>query len=186
MNLKELTWENHKNAERREFAKILMSGEIPTRLYYQYLLNQHSMYSVLEEALKDIGFKKSLHRVFRADLISEDLTELEYTYSFRPAQKDILPVAHAYHKHIEGIKDNPDALIAHMYVRHFGDMYGGAMIQKKIPGSGSMYDFEDKDELKTELRELLNNAMAAEANLCFKFAIQLFEELENVRMGSPG
>ena len=28
-NLKELTWEHHKNAERQEFVKVLMSDEPP-------------------------------------------------------------------------------------------------------------------------------------------------------------
>jgi heme oxygenase len=66
-----------------------------------------------------------------------------------------------------------------MYVRHFGDMYGGAMIAKKVPGSGMMYYFEEKEELKEKLRSLLNDDMADEANRCFEFAIRLFEELVN-------
>ena len=31
--LKELTWEHHKEAERQEFVKILMSGKINPELY---------------------------------------------------------------------------------------------------------------------------------------------------------
>jgi len=34
MSLKELTWENHKSAERKKFASILMSGDIDPLLYY--------------------------------------------------------------------------------------------------------------------------------------------------------
>ena len=32
-DIKELTWEYHKNAERQAFVKVLMSGEIPEKLY---------------------------------------------------------------------------------------------------------------------------------------------------------
>ena len=73
--------------------------------------------------------------------------------------------------------NNKDGLIAHMYVRHFGDMYGGAMIAKRIPGSGTMYQFDDVDTLKTTVRGMLDDSMAPEANRCFEFAIRLFEEL---------
>ncbi len=64
-----------------------------------------------------------------------------------------------------------------MYVRHFGDMYGGQMIRKRNPGSGRMYDFDNVEELKTTVREMLHDDMAEEANRCFEFAMELFEEL---------
>ena len=72
---------------------------------------------------------------------------------------------------------NLSCILAHIYVRHFGDMYGGQMIAKRNPGSGSMYVFEDVEELKTTVRAKLNDDMADEANRCFEFAMQLFEEL---------
>jgi hypothetical protein len=40
-----------------------------------------------------------------------------------------------------------------------------------------MYEFEDKENLKASLRELLIDDMAPEANICFEYAIRLFEEL---------
>ena len=39
-DIKELTWEYHKNAERQAFVKVLMSGEIPEKLYAVFLYNQ--------------------------------------------------------------------------------------------------------------------------------------------------
>ena len=47
LDIKELTWEHHKNAERQAFVKILMSGEIDEKLYATYLYNQFQFYSVL-------------------------------------------------------------------------------------------------------------------------------------------
>ena len=37
MSLKELTWEHHKRAERQDFVKVLMSGEIDPRLYATFI-----------------------------------------------------------------------------------------------------------------------------------------------------
>jgi hypothetical protein len=48
MSLKELTWEHHKNAERQEFVKELMGGEITNERYATYLFNQHPAYNTLE------------------------------------------------------------------------------------------------------------------------------------------
>lgn len=179
MNLKELTWENHKKAERKEFAKILMSGDIDPFLYYKYLTNQYYMYVMLEESLRICGFDIEYWEVFRAEAMRDDLQELEEKHGFVYDPVNLCKVTSDYVTYIEELQksDKLDELVAHMYVRHFGDMYGGAMIQKKIPGAGRMYEFEDKDNLKEQLRELLTNEMADEANNCFEFAIRLFEEL---------
>ena len=48
----------------------------------------------------------------------------------------------------------------------------------KSSGSSS-YDFENVEELKTTVRSMLHDDMAEEANICFQFAMQLFEELES-------
>jgi heme oxygenase len=57
-------------------------------------------------------------------------------------------------------------------------MYGGQMIKKRNPGSGTMYDFDNVEELKIRVRSMLSDDLAEEANRCFEFAIQLFTELE--------
>jgi len=179
MNLKELTWENHKKAERREFASILMSGKIEPELYYRYLTNQFYMYNVLEASLRTCGLPTSYWGVFRASRMRLDMQELEEQYGFVFDPVNISRTTAEYVTHVENLQkaEDLDALTAHMYVRHFGDMYGGAMISKKIPGAGLMYEFENKEELKASLRELLIDDMATEANICFEYAIRLFEEL---------
>ena len=64
-----------------------------------------------------------------------------------------------------------------------GDLSGGQMIAKKVPGSGLMYQFdEDVNILKEKIRARLDDSMADEAKLTFDFATKLFEqmlELEN-------
>lgn len=189
MNLKELTWENHKRAERKGFAKILLSGDISPELYYRYLTNQYYNYVILEDALKIQGLPIYLHGVFRAKHILNDMQELEQLHGFVYEPYITTPSNAQYVDHIYNLEKNGqyEKLLAHMYVRHFGDMYGGAIIQKRVPGSGTMYDFDNKEELKQQLRELLTDDMAEEANICFEFAIRLFEELEQyvTDMGQP-
>jgi heme oxygenase len=87
-----------------------------------------------------------------------------------------MSVVRKYERHV--ITLDREGILAHIYVRHFGDMYGGQMIRKRNPGSGSMYDFDNVEELKTKIRSMLNDDMADEANRCFEFAMELFEELD--------
>ena len=178
MSLKELTWENHKSAERKKFAGILMSGSIDPFLYYKYLTNQYYIYVTLESKLPI--HKLGLDDIRRAGLMRMDLLELELTYGFdkeKYPENDLLcESTKAYLNYCENVADG-EQLIPHMYVRHFGDMYGGAMIAKKVPGLGLMYKFNDKDLLKEKVRAILDDSMADEANICFEYAIALFEEL---------
>ena len=177
MNLKELTWENHKSAERKEFASILMRGSIEPYMYYNYLNNQFHNYLALESKLP--LEKLGLSNIARTGLIREDIQELESVYGFESDFGDITASTAEYKEHVEMLRreQDTDGLIAHMYVRHFGDMYGGSIISKRIPGQGKMYQFDDVDTLKSRVREILNDSMATEANRCFQFAIRLFEEM---------
>lgn len=184
MNLKELTWENHKKAERKGFASELMSGKIAPQRYYQYLTNQLYSYNVLEACLRECGFPELYWGVFRAEHIKADVQELEQKYGYVFDPSDIFYSTSEYVDRVDQLacKNDLNGLVAHMYVRHFGDMYGGAMIAKKVPGSGRYYQFENKEALKEGLRSLLSDSMAPEANVCFEFAIRLFEEMGDGRL----
>jgi len=84
-----------------------------------------------------------------------------------------------YGKYILSIKDDVDKIMAHVYVRHMGDLSGGQMLAKCVPGSGRMYEFDcDIDELKSKVRSKLDDSMADEAKVCFNWATELFKELD--------
>ena len=71
--------------------------------------------------------------------------------------------------------------MAHIYVRHFGDLHGGQMIARKVPGSGEYYKFNDAEGLIAEVRSRLVNKedlYVDEAIKCFEFATDLFKELD--------
>jgi len=173
--LKELTWENHQKAERTEHARKLLKGMSP-REYHRYIYNQYVQYAVLESRATELGVLEGIERIVRAKNISMDMVELEREHNIQRNVDLLCPVVARYTGHIMSL-ENKDDLLAHIYVRHFGDMYGGQMIAKRNPGSGSMYVFEDVEELKTKVRGMLHDDMADEANRCFEFAMELFEEL---------
>ena len=173
--LKELTWENHQKAERTEHARKLIKGMEPEE-YHRYIYNQYVQYAVLESRAKELKVLNGIEDICRASSILQDLEELEREYNIQRNTDLLCPVVGHYAAHVMTLSDHND-LLAHIYVRHFGDMYGGQMIRKRQPGSGTMYDFKDVETLKTVVRSRLKDSMADEANRCFEFAMQLFEEL---------
>jgi hypothetical protein len=58
-----------------------------------------------------------------------------------------------------------------------GDLAGGQMIAKKVPGAGQMYQFSDPDALKVAIREKINDSMADEAKVCFEYATEFFRQM---------
>jgi heme oxygenase len=174
MSLKDLTHDAHKNAERQEFVKILFSGSINPLLYATFLKNQHPCYEILEVCSMPHGLLTGLTDIRRAPAILADFEEL---WPDTNEKVTMLPVVQKYLDHIMSIKDQPEKLMAHIYVRHMGDLAGGQMISKKVPGEGRMYKFEDPDSLKTAIRAKINDDMADEAKVCFEFATQMFKEM---------
>jgi heme oxygenase len=174
-NLKELTMQHHENAERAEFADLLLSGDISPKLYQEYLYAQLQNYTALESA---VSVPMELESIFRSTLIEQDLHELQSLYDLDDVEENLQSTIEYTH-HIRTLEENGnnDDLLGHLYVRHFGDAHGGQIIKKKVPGSGLMYEFEDRKALIQGVRELLHDGMADEAKICFEYAERLFHEL---------
>lgn len=176
-NLKELTWEHHKDAERQEFVKVLMSGNINPKFYATFLWNQHVKYDLLEALVSVTGQLIDIPNIWRKQRIYEDFIEL-WPYEEQPVT---LECTKKYINHMRTLMTDSNALMSHVYVMHMGDLSGGQMIKKKVPGAGRMYEFEgDISEMKEKIRALTNDDMAEEARKCFDFATQTFKEMMEI------
>jgi heme oxygenase len=175
MSLKELTMSQHTNAERQKFAGVLMSGKISEESYLKYLQNQFYCYYTLENHSK---FNLPDDRLKRSDNILEDIQELKQTDGFDYNMRNALTESTKdYIKYVkENIKTQED-FMAHVYVRYLGDLRGGQMISKKVPGSGKYYEFDEPEELANSIYRQLNDDMAEEAKKVFDFATKLFIEM---------
>ena len=139
MSLKDLTKDVHRDAERQDFVRVLMSGDIDPELYAMFLANQHPQYDVLEALAMAKGLLNDLPDIRRAPAIQEDFQEL--WSSSDPAPQ--LDVTKKYVDYLREIADDETRLFAHVYTRHMGDLSGGRMIAKKVPGEGRLYKFKD-------------------------------------------
>ena len=186
LDIKELTIEHHKNAERQDFVRLLMSGQIDEKLYATYLYNQLQCYSVLEK----YGLHNSLFRdtpgLLRAEHIHYDYRSLWTDIGLPP---EITQSTKDYIAHIESIQDEAMKLYAHIYVRHMGDLSGGQMIMKKTPGPNRYYKFKHKEvgDYKRIVKETINtylnvyeHSVVTEAKYCFESATKLFKEMKEL------
>ena len=174
MALRDLVKDVHTRAEESPFAQLLMSGNITEQQYKHYLFQQLNAYEALETRADELGILDEIPSIKRAGHIFHDYVDLNASGSFE--------VFSNVQRYVEYVKDlNAQQCWAHIYVRHFGDMYGGNMISKRIPfGNHTMYQFEDKKGLIEYVRAKLTDDMGDEAILVFDYAIELFKELENV------
>lgn len=166
--LKELTQHNHNIAEQHPFTKLLLSGKITSGIYATYLANQLHQYNALEHYAANL--LKDLPGINRTRLIFEDLLELDEPVI-------LFSTTLNYCDYVSSL--TADQLWAHIYTKHMGDLYGGQIIKTKVPGSGLMYNFENRKQLIDSLRERLDISMAAEANKCFELTIDLFDKIAN-------
>ena len=186
LDIKEITMKHHKNAERQEFVRILMSGNIDEKLYATYLYNQFQCYSVLEK----YGLHNSLFRdtpgLLRAEHIHYDYRSLWTDIGSPP---EITESTKEYIDHIESIQDEAMKLYAHIYVRHLGDLSGGQMIMKKTPGPNRYYKFKHKEvgDYRRIVKETINSylnvyehSVVPEAMFCFESATKLFKEMKEI------
>lgn len=174
-NLKNLTKEEHTNAERQDFVKVLMSGKINPKFYATYLWNQHIKYDLLEACISVTGKLIHIPGIWRKQAIFDDYLEL---WGINDEQPHTCKSTLEYVNHIKTIMMDEDKLMAHFYVHHMGDLSGGQMIAKKVPGKGKFYKFDgDIQSLKEEIRSLTNDDMADESKIAFNFATRLFKEL---------
>jgi len=180
MNIKDFTLEEHKKAESEPFMQTLMSGQIHTDLYANYLYNLLQCYATLEKYAFANGLFRQTPGLDRAQKIDHDFRSL---WS-KPEKPYITDSTLRYMYHLDSIKDDPEKLYAHIYVRHMGDLYGGQMIRRKTPGPNTYLVFLKPEETKRVIREIINSYMetyqinvVAEAKQCFEYATELFKEM---------
>lgn len=174
--LREFTNAKHREAESKPFVQYLLGGTITKEHYVMYLQQMFPVYAILEYYAELAGLIQDLPDLKRSNYILQDLAEFSSGYpnkKYESTQK--------YRKHIEELFYTPEKrhlLLAHIYVRHMGDLYGGKIIAKRVPGSGLAYQFEDRPALIKALDAKLTTELVEEALIGFDLSMGIFDELQ--------
>lgn len=176
--LKDLTWENHKRAEKCLFIKKLLKKQLTPKQYYIYLSNQAVMYWFLESYASEHGIFDGIEEMKRSQHMLDDLRNMEKEYGFTHPLNT--KTTEQYLSYIRTISPKKERLLAHVYVRHLGDLSGGQIIKRFVPVAYTKhYEFDgNPEEIKTRFKERTTLDLAPEANKCFDFMVDFFHDLE--------
>lgn len=173
--LREYTNAKHREAEATAFVQYMLHGNITAEHYAVYLQQMQIVYRNIEYFAEISGLLHDLPDIKRSDRMQQDLLELgvilpdQVLSSIEAWRQRIIDLYYSGQKHL---------ILAHVYVRHMGDLYGGKIIAKRVPGSGTCYQFEDRPGLIKALDAKLSTDIVDEALLAFDLAIDVFEELK--------
>jgi heme oxygenase len=175
MSLKELTADKHDEAEKSSFMKAVFAGNLPIETWTDWTFQRILFYHEIEIAAEQLGLLEDLPGIKRSEKLFYDYMALtgqnrEHSYS---------PLTAQYADYIKSIDNDPNKILAHLYVWHMGDMFGGQMIKNIIKApQHSALEFDDAPALKTNLRAKLDDSMGEEANIAFDWAIKLLNAYE--------
>ncbi|XP_030638735.1 heme oxygenase 2-like [Chanos chanos] len=200
------TKESHDMAENSPFVKDFLRGRIKRELFKLGTAALYFVYSALEEEIErnqdhpmfaPLYFPSELHR---KEALSRDL---EYFYGEDwENQISCSAATQSYVNRIHQVgHEDPALLVAHSWTRYMGDLSGGQILKKvaqralKLPSTGeglNFYHFEGihnptafKRLYRSRMNELEMDAetkerLLAEANLAFKFNLDVFAELDEI------
>ncbi len=191
----------HTAAERSEFMRELLRGQMERTNYCALLRNLHAVYVVLEPALERHAQHPTIAPIFlpllwRTQALEHDLYALHG--AAWATELALLPAAIAYAGRLRDLAAaQPALLLSHAYVRYLGDLSGGQMLREIVAKSTTLdgahaiafYDFGDalaSRELTRAFRDGLGavpmnhrkaRALVDEAKLAFELHQRLFDEL---------
>lgn len=175
MSLKELTSEKHKLAETTNFMKSVFAGKMDLTTWADWTYQRSLFYRAIELQCRSAGHLADLQGIERSDLLKQDwanmMSKLGIDHPIRYRE-----VTMRYYVYILSL--NSTAVLAHLYVWHMGDMFGGQMIKTIIDAPHSSLEFENANVLMTNLRAKLSNSMSTEANIAFDWAIKIMKSYD--------
>lgn len=198
------TRKSHSVAENTAFVTGFFRGIATKKSFSQLVASLFFVYEAMEAAFSETADPR-VQALDYPELRRVQTLEADMEYYFGSDWRSTVEPSAATCKYVSRVRtaalEAPELLIAHMYTRYLGDLFGGQMMggmaRRSLDleeGQGTQfYTFEaidrPKDFIETwygqlnelELSEAQREAIVDEANLVFALNIELFEELE----GSP-
>jgi heme oxygenase len=173
--LGDITRQKHTEVENLPLLQKIMGGKITKEEYVFYLYELYHIYEKVERLSKKAGVWDGLEGMERTEPILNDLNELDQNHTHELCEN-----TKKYLNYLDELYEDESKrhlLMSHIYVRHTGDMYGGKMMARVVPGPGYMYQFEDRPGLIKKINNKLSMDLAQESNDAFQWYIHMFSEM---------
>ena len=202
--LREGTKKSHTMAENTGFVSCFLKGVVDKSTYRTLIADLYFVYSAMEDEIGRLA--KENHPVISSidfkELNRRETLEKDLAFYFGKEWVKLIKAsssAKAYSDRIRHISQvSPELLVAHHYTRYIGDLSGGQILsniaQKAMNISGTdglrFYGFELIDNPKQfklkysqtldslPINQEMANLIVDEANLAFKYNMDMFKELE--------
>ena len=176
MSLKELTKDSHDRAEHTKFMRAVFAKTLPRDVWVDWTLQKSLFYGAIEGAAganRLLGDLPDLRRAFYLNMDYAEMNGMNTRHAYRP-------IVIEYYNYLLSISNDPNKIMAHLYTWHMGDMFGGQMIKKIVPGPHRNLEFADIKTLMTNIRAKLDDSIADEANVAFDWAIRMMESYDDL------
>lgn len=201
------TRKSHSMAESSQFIKGFFKGLSTRVAFSQLVASLYFVYQAMEEEFDKVD-ERNVKLLDYPELRRLPSLEQDMEYYFGERWKSIVVPSHATQEYCNRIRtiarDQPHLMIAHMYARYIGDLFGGQLMRgmartslKLDKGKGTrFYEFDDITHIKkfieawyTRLNELhlsdeQKKEIVNEANYVFALNICIFQEISGSKAGA--
>ena len=197
------TRKSHSVAENTAFVTGFFRGIATKAAFSQLVTSLYFVYVAMEDAF-DVSTDPSVRALDYPALRRKAALEEDMAYYFGDDWRSTVRPSVATAKYVRRVEEvaakDPYLLVAHMYTRYLGDLFGGQMMggmaRRSLDlddGAGTrFYEFDEiptsstktfieewYEQLNTlELSDAQKEAIVHEGNLVFALNIEVFEELE--------
>lgn len=175
MTLKQLTAASHQAAEDTAFMKAVFDGKMTKEIWTDFTYQKILFYSAIESLCKINELTKNMPTICRSTLLYQDYLIMSSGNPTAVFKKSTLD----YYNYLLKISSDKDKVAAHLYTWHMGDLHGGQMIKRVLPGSHLNLEFDNRPSLIAEMRLILKDSMADEAIGAFNWAIRIMKEYDD-------
>jgi heme oxygenase len=195
------TRKSHSVAENTAFVTGFFRGIATKQAFGQLVASLYFVYDAMESAFTECD-DEGVRALDYPQLRRRAALEEDMAYYFGPEWRDSVQPSPATRKYVarveEVAREAPYLLIAHMYTRYLGDLFGGQMMggmaRRSLDLDASLgtkfYEFDDIPQTKPfieewyaqlnklELSDEQKERIVDEGNEVFRLNIEVFEELE--------
>ncbi len=202
--LREGTKQSHTMAENTGFVSCFLKGVVDKSTYRKLISDLYFVYSAMEDEIERLSNEGNpvVKSISFRELSRRQTLEQDLYFYYGANWLNLLETsssAKAYGDRIRLIANTqPELLIGHHYTRYIGDLSGGQILKRiaqkamKLNDNNGLrfYDFDqiiDQKEFKSRYSKTLNSLpidqkladlIIEEANLAFKYNMDMFKELE--------
>ena len=169
--LREYTRDSHVLVESTKFMRAIFARKLPLQLWYDFVYQKSLFYEVIEDTAEASKFTEDILEINKQNDLHAECTAQSDTFQYRDATVE-------YYKYLNTIPIEDRRILAHLYVWHMGDMYGGQMINRVLGINSPSLTFQNRAQLIQKLEQKLDIDLVDEAKIAFEWANKILQSYD--------